>query len=86
MDCAVILFATAEREELGSIFPGLKSWQGNCFWLLVLKKALQVSLAQLGGMQLENLLQLLLLLLLVHPPELQLEVADFGLAAGTAGG
>lgn len=86
MNCAVMLFATAERVELGSIFPCPKSRQGNRFWFLVLKKALQVSLTQLGGIQLENLLQLLLLLLRVHPPEHQLEVADFRLAAGTASG
>lgn len=81
-----MLFAAAERVELGSIFPCLESWQGNGFWFLVFKKALQVSLAQLGGIQLENLLQLLLLRPLVHSPEHQLEVADFGLAAGTASG
>lgn len=84
VNCTIMLFATAESVELRSIFPCLKSWQGHNFWLPVLKKTLQVSLAQLGGIQLEGLLQLLLLLLSIHLPEHQLEMADFRLAAGAA--
>lgn len=77
MNRAIMLFAAAESVELGSIFPCLESRQGNGFWFLVFKKALQVSLAQLGGIELENLLQLLLLCPLIHSPEHLLEMADF---------
>lgn len=84
MNGAVMLFTTVKRIELRSIFPCLERWHRKGFWFFVLKKTLQVSFTELGGIELKNLLQLLFLLLYVDPPELHLEVADFGLATGTA--